>query len=139
MNKAEIIKFLNDHPASFLATTEGDQPRVRGMGLVKADEQGLLYQTSDVKDMWAQVMNNSKVEACFNDLQANIQIRITGVAEIIENQAVKEEIVGKRPFLKPLVDKKGYGPIKVFRVTKCKAYVWTMETNFAPKEYIDLT
>jgi pyridoxamine 5'-phosphate oxidase len=138
MNKDEIRKFLNEHPASFFATTEGDQPRVRGMGLVKADEKGLLYQTSDVKDVWNQVVNNAKVEACFNDLQANIQIRVTGTVEIIEDQAVKEEIVVKRPFLKPLVEKRGYGPIKVFRVTKCKAYVWTMETNFAPKEFVDL-
>jgi pyridoxamine 5'-phosphate oxidase len=138
MNKDEIRKFLNEHPASFLATTEGDQPRVRGMGLVQADEKGLLYQTSDVKDVWSQVVNNTKVEACFNDLQANIQIRVTGVVEIIEDQAVKEEIVAKRPFLKPLVQKRGYEPIKVFRVTKCKAYVWTMEKNFAPKEFVEL-
>ena len=138
MTKDEILKFLNDHPASFLATLDGDQPRVRGMGLVKADEKGLLYQTSDVKDLWGQVVKNRRVEVCFNDLQANIQIRITGVAEIIEDQGVKEEIVAKRPFLKPLVQKRGYDPIKVFRVTGCKAYVWTMETNFAPKEYIDL-
>jgi pyridoxamine 5'-phosphate oxidase len=42
MNKEEILKFLNDHPASFLATVEGDQPRVRGMGIVRADEKGIL-------------------------------------------------------------------------------------------------
>jgi len=138
MTKDEILKFLNDHPASFLATLEGDQPRVRGMGLVKADEKGLLYQTADVKDLWKQVEKNRKMEACFWDPQANITIRVTGVAEVIEDEAVKEEIVAKRPFLKPLVQKSGYGPIKVFRVTGCKAFVWTMATNFAPKEYIDL-
>ena len=65
------------------------------MDLVKADEKGLLYQTSDVKDLWGQVVKSRKVEACFNDLQANIQIRITGFVEIIEDQSVKEEIVAK--------------------------------------------
>ena len=137
MNKEEIIKFLNDHPVSFLATIEGDQPRVRGMSIVKADELGVLYQTSDMKDVWRQVEGGRKVEACFNDLLTNTQVRITGVVEIVEDQAIKAEIVAKRPFLKGLVEKSGYGPIKVFRITRCKAYAWTMEKNFAPKEYVE--
>ena len=138
MNRDEIIKFLNDHPLSFLATAEGDQPRVRGMVIVKADESGVLYQTADVKDLWRQVVKNPKVEASFNDLQANIQIRVTGTAVEVNDLAIKEEVVGQRPFLKPLVKKSGYEAIRVFRITGCKAYVWTMEKNFAPKEYVDL-
>ncbi|MBA4419277.1 MAG: pyridoxamine 5'-phosphate oxidase [Syntrophus sp. (in: bacteria)] len=138
MNRAEIIAFLNEHPLSFLATLEGDQPRVRGMALHKADENGLIYQTGDGKDLWHQVLKNPKMEICFNDLQAGIQIRVTGIAEVVEDQGLKEEIVKTRPFLKPVVEKLGYKVIKVFRVSKCKVYVWTMENNFAPKEWVDL-
>ena len=138
MTKDEILKFLNEHPASFFATMEGDQPRVRGMALIRADEKGLLYQTADAKNMWQQLVKNPKVEVSFNDLQAGIQIRITGVMEAVLDQSLKEEILKLRPFLKPVVEKQGFEPIKVFRITKCKAYVWTMEKNFAPKEYVDL-
>ena len=40
-----------------------------------------------------------------------------------------------RPFLKPFVDTQGWGPIKVFRITKGTAYVWTREKNFAERIY----
>jgi pyridoxamine 5'-phosphate oxidase len=138
MNREEIIAFLNDHPVSFLATLEGDQPRVRVVGLHKADKTGLIYQTSDVKDLWHQILKNPKVEVSFNDLQAGIQIRVAGVAEVVEDQGLKEEIVKNRLFLKPVVEKQGYETIKVFRVSKCKVYVWTLEKNFDPKEWVDL-
>ena len=138
MTKEEILKFCNDHPASFFATLEGDQPRVRGMALVRADEKGLLYQTADAKDIWKQLVRNPKVEVSFNDLEAGIQVRITGTIEVFEDQALKEEILTMRPFLKPFVDTQGWGPIKVFRITKGTAYVWTREKNFAPKEFIEI-
>ncbi len=138
MTKDELIKFFNDHPASFMATIDGDQPRVRGMGLYKADEKGLVYQTWDDKDIWNQILKNPKLEISFNDLQAFTQVRVDGIAEILDDQNLKEEIVAKRPFLKPVVEKRGYGPVKVFRVTRCKVCIWTMATNFAPKEWIEL-
>jgi pyridoxamine 5'-phosphate oxidase len=138
MTKEELIKFFNDHPVSFMATIDGDQPRVRGMGLYKADEKGLIYQTWDDKDVWHQILKNPKLEISFNDLQTFTQIRVDGVAEVLEDQKLKEEIIGKRPFLKPVVEKRGYGAVKVFRVAKCKVCVWTMATNFAPKEWTGL-
>ena len=67
-----------------------------------------------------------------------MQVRITGTARSVEDQDLKEEIVKARPFLKPWVEKQGYEHLKVFNVMPSKATVWTFETNFEPKEYIDL-
>ncbi len=44
-----------------------------------------------------------------------------------------------REFLKPWVERMGIDVLSVFRVEGCRALIWTMATNFAPKEFIDLT
>jgi pyridoxamine 5'-phosphate oxidase len=138
MNRDDILAFLNSHPACHLATTEGNQPHVRGMMMVRADKEGILFQTADLKDLWAQIQSNPKVEICCNDFKSGLQVRLIGLAEAVEDQRLKEEIVEKRSFLKPWVEKRGYQMIKLFRVRDCKAFVWTMEKNFDPKEYIDI-
>ena len=138
MNRDEILQFISSHPACHLATTEGNQPRVRGMLICKADQEGILFQTADSKDLWNQIEGNPKVEICFNDFQTGLQIRVTGTAEVVEDQGLKEEIVGKRSFLKPAVEKRGYQMIKLFRVRKGRTLVWTREKNFDPKEYIEI-
>jgi len=138
MNRDEILEFLNSHPACHLATTEGNQPHVRGMLMVRADKEGILFQTADLKDLWTQIQSNPKVEICFNDFKTGLQVRVIGLAEVVEEQKLKEEIVEKRSFLKPWVEKRGYQMIKLFRVRDCRAFVWTREKNFDPKEYIDI-
>ena len=65
-------------------------------------------------------------------------VRVSGVAEFIEDQGLKEEVVKTRPFLKALIDAHGCAVIKVFRVTNPMATVWTMATNLEPKEFIKL-
>ena len=138
MTKDEILKFCNAHPACHLATAEGDQPRLRGMLMYRADEKGIIFQTGDTKAIVAQIRKNPKVEICFNDYQENIQIRVIGRAEIVEDQKLKEEIVAARDFLKPWVKERGYGMLKVFRVTGCRASVWTFADNFTPSSDIAL-
>jgi len=56
----------------------------------------------------------------------------------MEDQALKEEVVNARPFLKTLVDAHGWEAIKVFRVANPVATVWTMATNLEPREFIKL-
>jgi len=52
--------------------------------------------------------------------------------------ALKKEILEARPFMKPWIEQHGYDLLVVFRVTRCKAAVWTMATNFEPTTYKDL-
>jgi len=136
MTKGEIISFVNANPICYLATVEGDRPHVRPMGMYKADERGILIQLSTVKGMYRELVQNPKVELCFNGREK--MVRVSGVAEFIEDQGLKEEVVKARPFLKPLVDAHGWAVIKVFRVTNPVATVWTMLTNLEPKDFIKL-
>ena len=137
MTKEEILALIKANPIAWMATVEGDQPRVRAMGISKADEDGIIIQTWTIKDIHQQVVDNPKMELCFNDLKGGTQVRVTGTAEIITDVAAKEKVVEERPFMKPMVEKHGIDVVALYRL-KGKATVWTMAQNFDPKEYVDL-
>jgi len=140
MNKTEILGFLNANPVFHLATVEGNRPHVRGMYLYRADENGILFHTGKMKDVHRQLTVNPNVEMGFNNgkFENLIQVRVSGHAELIEDMELKKEIVQKREFLKPWVERDGYDSLAVYWIRKGMAVVWTMNANFAPKEPVEL-
>ena len=133
MTREDIIRFINRNPVCHLATLEDGKPRVRGMFMYRADEEGLIFHTGAFKSLAKQVRDGAPVEACFNS--DDLQVRVAGVAEVVEDQKLKEEIVSARPFMQPWVEKHGYGLLVVIRVRQCEAAVWTMAGNFDPTVY----
>ncbi len=138
MNKTEILALINANPACHLATVEGNAPRVRGILLYRADENGLVFHTGNMKDLYRQLTGDPRVEFCFNDFQKGIQVRVRGVVEPVEDMALKEEIVARRDFLKPWVEQWGWDMLVVYRLRKGQATTWTMQTNFEPKTWVEL-
>ena len=137
-SKNEIYEFINENPYFHLASLEGDQPRVRTILLYRADENGIIFHTGAQKDLFKQLGNNPRVEMCFNNYQDNIQVRITGITELVDDLAIKKEIVNERDFLKPFIEESGYEMLAVYRVKDCVATIWTMANNLEPKKYIEL-
>ena len=131
--REEILGFLNENPVCHLATLEEGRPRVRGMFMYRADERGLLFHTGAFKSLAKQVGDGAPVEACFNS--PDVQVRVAGVAERVEDMGLKKEIVSARPFMQPWIAEHGYGLLVVIRVKDCEASVWTMATNFEPTVY----
>lgn len=138
MTKSEILALINANPACHLATSEGEVPHVRGILLYRADENGLVFHTGNTKDLYRQLTRNPKVEFCFNDFQNGIQVRVSGAVELVDDMALKKEIVGKRDFLKPWVEQMGWDMLVVYRLRHGRATTWTMQTNFDPKTYVAL-
>ncbi|OPZ86669.1 MAG: Pyridoxine/pyridoxamine 5'-phosphate oxidase [bacterium ADurb.Bin429] len=138
MQRDEIYAFLNANPICYLATIDGDRPRVRGMMLFKADADGLLFHSGGTKAMIHQIEANPHVEVCFFSQQDNVQVRVSGMAEFVVDIAVKQVMVAERPFLAPIVEKVGYAQFIVFRLMNCEAAVWTMENNMAPTAWVAL-
>ncbi|MBQ1997948.1 MAG: pyridoxamine 5'-phosphate oxidase family protein [Spirochaetales bacterium] len=138
MNEKEIYALMNANPVFHLATVEGDQPRVRGMLLFRADENGLIFHTASTKDVYTQIMNNPKVEMCFSG--NGTQVRVTGVLENVTDDELKEEIFNhpSRKFLQAWKEKGIDSLLQIFRMKNCEAITWTMETNFVKKEPIQL-
>ena len=66
-----VAKFLKEAETYYLATVEGDQPRVRPFGTVHIFEGKLYIQTGKVKDVSKQIHANPKVESLQNMYSAD--------------------------------------------------------------------
>lgn len=60
----KVLKFLKDAETYYLATVEGDQPRVRPFGTAHVFEGKLYIQTGKVKDVSKQLHQNPKAKIC---------------------------------------------------------------------------
>ena len=60
----KVLKFLKDVETYYLATVEGDQPRVRPFGTAHVFEGKLYIQTGKVKDVSKQLQQKPKPEIC---------------------------------------------------------------------------
>lgn len=59
-----VYDFLKNCETYYLATVEGDQPRVRPFGTIDIFEGKLYIQTGKVKDVSKQLQANPKAEVC---------------------------------------------------------------------------
>ena len=59
-----VVDFLKEAGTYYLATVDGDQPRVRPFGTAHVFEGKLYIQTGKVKDVSKQIHANPKVELC---------------------------------------------------------------------------
>ena len=144
MEKQELFDLMNNNVGFHLATVDGDKPRVRGMMLYKADADGIVFHTGTFKDLYKQVVANPNAELCFFDSERNIQVRVSGVLDMVDDNGLKDEISNhpSRVFLQPwknsVTPEDFYDSFIVFRMRNGRAVVWTMETNLAPKQVIEL-
>jgi len=58
----EVLDFMKECGMFYLATVEGDQPRVRPFGAVCAFEDRLYIVTKNKKDVYAQLQQDPKLE-----------------------------------------------------------------------------
>ncbi|MCR5263059.1 MAG: pyridoxamine 5'-phosphate oxidase family protein [Clostridiales bacterium] len=92
--------FLDAAGTYYLATAEGDQPRVRPFGTAMIYEDRLYIQTGKVKKVSKQLAANPKAEICaFKD---GVWLRISG--ELVEDgrREPKEAMLEKYPSLKAM-------------------------------------
>ena len=83
MDINDCAKFANENRPCFLATVEGDQPRVRALGMWYADETGFYFQAQSVKAMIKQLEKNPKVEViCCNKDNTKV-MRVSGKVKFI--------------------------------------------------------
>lgn len=81
----KVCEFLKNARTYYLATVEGDQPRVRPFGTAHIFEGKLYIQTGKVKSVSKQIIANPKAEICaFKDGK---WLRVCG--ELIEDDRVE--------------------------------------------------
>ena len=80
-----VEKFLKEAETYYLATVEGDQPRVRPFGTVHIFEVKLYIQTGKIKEVPKQLHANQKAEICA--FKNGEWLRVAG--ELVENDRVE--------------------------------------------------
>ena len=96
----KIVQFLKDAQVYYLATTDGDQPRVRPFGTAHVFEDKLYIQTGKVKEVSKQIHANPKVEICaFKD---GTWLRIAGTLVEDDRLEAKESMLDAYPELKSM-------------------------------------
>lgn len=96
----EVYDFLKEAGTYYLATVDGDQPRVRPFGTIDIFEGKLYIQTGKVKDVSKQIAANPKVEICA--FYNGTWIRIAGKLINDDNIAAKEHMLDAYPNLKAM-------------------------------------
>ena len=108
----EIYEFLKAAGTYYLATVEGDQPRVRPFGTVELFEGGLYIQTGKIKPVSRQIHANPKVEICA--FQDGRWLRVSGELEADERIEAKKHMLDAYPSLRGMYDEND-GNTEVFR------------------------
>ncbi len=138
MNKTEMMTFMKANPNCCVASVEGNKPHTRVLTMYRADDDGIIVQSYKWKNLYKQLVKNPEVEICFCDMNKFAEVRVSGRMEIVEDLALKKEIIEARPFAKPVVEKMGYDTIAVYRLKNGKATSWSMTDQVEPTTYVDL-
>ena len=96
----QVLEFLKKAGVYYLATTDGDQPRVRPIGFVMEWNGKLAFCTSSQKNMCKQLVTNPKVELCAYDGKS--ALRICGKAVFVTSPEAQEKAFETMPALKKL-------------------------------------
>ena len=139
MDIKDCIKFANENPACYLATADGDQPRVRGFLLWFADEKGFYFHTGTSKNIYRQLKKNPKIEICFfapaPPPNSGKMMRVAGRTRFLDDIALRTRLLEERPFLKAIGTGKPDDPLlAVFQIYTGEAHFWTMENNLRESE-----
>lgn len=93
----EVYEFLKKCGTYYLATTEGDQPRVRPFGTVHIFENKLYIQTGKVKDVSKQMHLNPNIE--ISGMTDGKWIRVEAVAVEDDRIDAKKDMLDAYPSL----------------------------------------
>lgn len=101
-NMQEVQSYLKECGAFFIATTDGDQPRVRPFGVSEIINGRLYIITGKVKDVYKQMDKNGKFEICALKKSGSEWMRLSGTLVNDETLSVKEEFLKRNPGLKAM-------------------------------------
>ena len=138
MDITDCIKFANENPVTYIATVEGDQPRVRAFAMWFADNTGFYYHTGTPKSVYQQLRKNPKAELCFyapGAQGAGRMMRVTGKVEFLNDKSLEERLYKDRPWVNDLMKSAPKDArLAMFRIAHGEAYFWTMENNMRERE-----
>ena len=122
----EVVEFLKNSGVYFLATIDGDQPRVRPFGTAEVFENHLYIQTGKSKNVSKQIQINPNVELCaFNNGK---WIRVTGKLVRDDRVEAKKDMLDKNPDLRNMYDENDENT-EVFYFDNMEAIVYSFTSE----------
>ncbi len=117
-----------------LASIDGDQPRVRPVSPVRTD--GFTVYVANLRSYHktGEIAANPKVELCYMDTHHN-QVRITGIAEVLDDRALLEEIFAENPLLKHYLGSVDNPELIIYRIAPTRVrYMreWALDYHEVP-------
>lgn len=98
----KVVEFLKAAGVYYLATVEGDQPRVRPFGTIHIFEEKAYIQMGKVKNVSKQLLANPKAEICAMKDGEWIRIEATFVED--DRREAKVSMLDAYPHLKNMYD-----------------------------------
>lgn len=114
----EVYQFLKTCGTYYLATMDGEQPRVRPFGTIDLYDGQLTIQTGRKKDVAKQMLTNPKVEICAFD--GTHWLRVSAKAVEVPAIAAQEHMLDAYPNLRAMYSP-GDGNTIIFALTEVTA------------------
>ncbi len=132
--KSLAERVLQSDRFPYLASIDGDQPRLRPVSPVRTD--GFIVYVANLRSYHktGEIAANPKVELCYLDSDHN-QVRITGVANILEDRQILEEIWQSNPLLRNYLGSIDNPELIVYRIDPTQVrYMreWALEYHDVP-------
>ena len=116
----EVYEFLKSAGTYYLATVDGDQPRVRPFGTIDLYDGRLYIQTGKSKDVANQLKANPKIE--ISAMLDGRWIRLEAEAILDENIEAQVHMLDNYPSLKAMYTP-GDGNTEVYYLTNASAAI----------------
>ena len=121
-----------------LATIDGDQPRVRPVSPVRTDRFTVYVANLRGYHKTVEIAANPKVELCYLD-DKHDQVRITGVAEVVTDRAILQDIWDGNPLLRQYLGSIDNPQLIVYRIRPRRVRFmreWALDYHEVPPEAI---
>lgn len=118
----------------YLATIDGDQPRLRPVSPVRTDRFTVYVANLRSYHKTFEIAANPKVELCYLDDHHN-QVRITGTAEVVTDRDLLQEIWDANPLLRQYLGSIDNPELIVYRIVPNRVrYMqeWALEYHEVP-------
>jgi general stress protein 26 len=134
--RSRACEIVMSDRAPLLATIDGDQPRLRPVSPVKTD--GFTIYVANLRryHKTQEIAANPKVEICYLDANHD-QVRITGIAEIVTDCPVLQDIWDANPLLRQYLGTIENPDLIVYRIRPTRVRFmqeWGLEYYDVPPE-----
>jgi general stress protein 26 len=117
-----------------LASADGDQPRARPVVAVKTTDFTVFVASFRSSHKTGELAQNAKVELCYMS-EAHDQVRITGLAHLVTEQTIIQEIWDANPLLRSFLGAIDNPEFMLYRIDPARVRFmreWALEYHDVP-------